>query len=130
VTAAPEPVLVRVANIQHLAAPIRAQLTSPISAIELAARLHPTPAVGAEPRAAIALIPALEGFDRGWYAGTLGWSDASGDGEFCVALRCALLRGDRARCYAGCGIVRDSDPAAELAESEVKLGVMLPALAG
>jgi salicylate biosynthesis isochorismate synthase/menaquinone-specific isochorismate synthase len=130
VTAAPEPVLVRVANIQHLAAPIRAQLASPINAIELAALLHPTPAVGAEPRAALELIPALEGFDRGWYAGTLGWSDASGDGEFCVALRCALLRGDRGRCYAGCGIVRDSDPAAELAESEVKLGVMLPALAG
>ena len=130
VTAAPEPVLVRVANIQHLAAPIRAQLASPISAIELAALLHPTPAVGAEPRAALELIPALEGFDRGWYAGPVGWTDASGDGEFCVALRCALLRGDRARCYAGCGIVGDSDPAAELAEAEVKLGVMLPALAG
>jgi salicylate biosynthesis isochorismate synthase/menaquinone-specific isochorismate synthase len=130
VTAAPEPVLVKVANIQHLAAPIRAQLASPISALELAALLHPTPAVGAEPREALSVIPALEGFDRGWYAGPVGWTDASGDGEFCVALRCALLRGARARCYAGCGIVRDSDPAAELAESEVKLGVMLPALAG
>ncbi len=75
-------------------------------------------------------IPALEGFDRGWYAGAVGWTDAGGDGEFCVALRCALLRDRLARCYAGCGIVRDSDPAAELAESEIKLGVMLPALAG
>jgi salicylate biosynthesis isochorismate synthase/menaquinone-specific isochorismate synthase len=130
VTAAPEPVLVRVANIQHLAAPIRAQLRSPISVIELAALLHPTPAVGAEPAAALDLIPALEGLDRGWYAGPVGWSDASGDGEFCVALRCALLRGTRAHCYAGCGIVRDSEPAAELAESEVKLGAMLPLLAG
>ena len=130
VTAAPEPVLVRVANIQHLAAPIRAQLASPVSAVELAGLLHPTPAVGAEPATALELIPALEGFDRGWYAGPLGWSDASGDGEFCVALRCALLRGQRAHCYAGCGIVRDSSPAAELAESEVKLGVMLPALTG
>jgi menaquinone-specific isochorismate synthase len=130
VTAAPEPVVVKVANIQHLAAPIRAQLASPIGAIELVGRLHPTPAVGAEPASALSVIPALEGFDRGWYAGPVGWTDASGDGEFCVALRCALLRGAVARCYAGCGIVRDSDPAAELAETEVKLQVMLPALAG
>ncbi|HEY2439583.1 MAG TPA: isochorismate synthase [Solirubrobacteraceae bacterium] len=130
VTAAQEPVVIKVANIQHLAAPIRAQLASSIGAIELAGRLHPTPAVGAEPAAALSVIPALEGFDRGWYAGPVGWADASGDGEFCVALRCALLRGPLARCYAGCGIVRDSDPAAELAETEVKLQVMLPALAG
>jgi isochorismate synthase len=130
VTAAPEPVLVRVANIQHLAAPIRAQLASPIDAVELAGRLHPTPAVGAEPAAALDVIPALEGFDRGWYAGPVGWTDASGDGEFCVALRCALLRDRVARCFAGCGIVRDSEPAAELAEAEVKLQVMLPALSG
>jgi isochorismate synthase EntC len=76
------------------------------------------------------VIPALEGLDRGWYAGPVGWTDGGGDGEFCVALRCALLRGRTAHCYAGCGIVRDSDPAAELAESEVKLQAMLPALAG
>jgi salicylate biosynthesis isochorismate synthase/menaquinone-specific isochorismate synthase len=130
VAAAPEPVVVKVANIQHLAAPIRAQLASSIDAIELVGRLHPTPAVGAEPASALNVIPALEGFDRGWYAGPVGWTDASGDGEFCVALRCALLRGPVARCYAGCGIVRDSNPAAELAETEVKLQVMLPALAG
>jgi isochorismate synthase len=130
VTAAAEPVVVKVANIQHLAAPIRAQLASSMGAIELAGRLHPTPAVGAEPASALSVIPALEGFDRGWYAGPVGWTDAAGDGEFCVALRCALLRGPIARCYAGCGIVRDSDPAAELAETEVKLQVMLPALAG
>lgn len=130
VTAASEPVVVKVANIQHLAAPIRAQLASAIDAIELAGRLHPTPAVGAEPAAALGVIPALEGFDRGWYAGPVGWADASGDGEFCVALRGALLRGRVARCFAGCGIVRDSDPAAELAETEVKLQVMLPVLAG
>ena len=130
-TAAPEPALVRVANIQHLATPIRAQLASPLGAIELAGVLHPTPAVGGEPRAvAERLIPALEGFDRGWYAGPVGWTDTTGDGEFCVALRCALLRGRAAVCYAGCGIVRDSDPAGELAETEVKLGALLPLLAG
>ncbi len=131
VTCPPEPVVVQVANIQHLAAPIRAQLTSPIGAIELAGLLHPTPAVGAEPGAvAETLIPALEGLDRGWYAGPVGWTDATGDGEFCVALRCALLRGTVATCYAGCGIVGDSDPAAELAETEVKLQALLPVLAG
>ncbi|MDQ2761219.1 MAG: isochorismate synthase [Actinomycetota bacterium] len=131
VTAAPEPALVRVANIQHLATPIRAQLASPVGALELAGLLHPTPAVGGEPgEIAAKLIPALEGFDRGWYAGAVGWTDAAGDGELCVALRCALLRGPVAHCYAGCGIVRDSDPAAELAETEVKLEAMLPVLAG
>jgi salicylate biosynthesis isochorismate synthase/menaquinone-specific isochorismate synthase len=130
VTAAAEPVLVRVANIQHLAMPIRAQLAVPVGAVELAGLLHPTPAVGGEPgEGAARLIPALEGLDRGWYAGPVGWTDAVGDGEFCVALRCALLRGTVAHCYAGCGIVRDSDPAAELAESEVKLQAMLPILA-
>jgi len=92
--------------------------------------MHPTPAVGGEPlRAAAPLIPALEGLDRGWYAGPVGWTDATGDGEFCVALRCALLRGAVARCYAGNGIVRESDPAAELAETEVKLAALLPLLA-
>jgi isochorismate synthase len=131
VTAAADPVLVRVANIQHLARPIRAQLARTPGAIELAGLLHPTPAVGGEPgREAAELIPALEGLDRGWYAGPVGWTDSTGDGEFCVALRCALVRGAVARCYAGCGIVRDSDPAAELAESEIKLQAMLPVLSG
>jgi salicylate biosynthesis isochorismate synthase/menaquinone-specific isochorismate synthase len=124
------PSLVRVQNVQHLATPIRAQLREPRSALELAGLLHPTPAVGAEPRElADSLIPALEGLDRGWYAGAIGWMDLSGDGEFCVALRCALLRGSVAHLYAGCGIVRDSVPAEELAESEVKLEALLPLLA-
>jgi isochorismate synthase EntC len=130
VTAAPEPVVVRVANIQHLATPIRAQLAEPVGALDLAALLHPTPAVGAEPSSALPVIPALEGLDRGWYAGALGWTDAQEDGELCVALRCALLRGSVARCYAGVGVVADSDPAAELAETEIKLEALLPVLAG
>jgi isochorismate synthase len=129
VTAAPEPVLVRVANIQHLGTPIRAQLARPLDAIELLELMHPTPAVGGEPPTqARPLIPALEGLDRGWYAGPVGWTDATGDGEFCVALRCALLKGSVARCYAGVGVVKDSDPAAELAETEVKLAALLPLL--
>ncbi len=130
VTAADDPVLARIANIQHLATPIRAQLREPVSVVELAGLLHPTPAVGGEPLAAAApLIPALEGLDRGWYAGPVGWTDFAEDGEFCVALRCALITGSIARCYAGVGVVRDSDPSAELAETEVKLQALLPVLA-
>ena len=129
--APPEPALVKVANIQHLGTPIRAQLAQPLDVIELLELMHPTPAVGGEPlERARPLIPALEGLDRGWYAGPVGWADATGDGEFCVALRCALLRGRVARCYAGVGVVRDSDPASELAETEVKLAALLPLLAG
>jgi salicylate biosynthesis isochorismate synthase/menaquinone-specific isochorismate synthase len=131
VAAAPEPELVRIANIQHLATPIRAQLATPLDALELAGLMHPTPAVGGEPLAGAApLIPALEGLDRGWYAGPVGWTDLDEDGEFVVGLRCALLRGRVARCYAGVGVVGDSDPAAELAETEIKLQALLPVLAG
>ncbi|MEA2407223.1 MAG: menaquinone-specific isochorismate synthase [Thermoleophilaceae bacterium] len=130
VAAAADPLLVKVHNVQHLATPIRAQLKDPVPAVELAGLLLPTPAVGGEPReAALPLIPALEGLDRGWYAGAVGWTDLAEDGEFCVALRCALLRGPVAHLYAGCGIVRDSVPAEELAETEVKLQALLPLLA-
>jgi isochorismate synthase len=130
VATADEPVLVRVQNVQHLATPIRAQLAEPLAAVELAGLLHPTPAVGGEPReAALPLIPALEGLDRGWYAGAVGWTDLSEDGEFCVALRCALLRDRVARLYSGNGIVRHSVAADELAETEVKLQALLPLLA-
>ena len=122
--------LVKVVNIQHLATPIRAQLSEARSALELAGLLHPTPAVGGEPRsAALELIDRLEGLDRGWYAGPVGWMDVAEDGEFCVALRSALLRDRTAHLYAGAGIVADSEPAAELAETELKLDALLPLLA-
>ena len=125
-----EPEVIRVANIQHLATPVLAQLAEPLSAISLAGLLHPTPAVGGEPgRIAAEVIRELEGMDRGWYAGPVGWMDATEDGEFCVALRSALLRDREARLYAGGGIVAGSDPAAELAETEVKLQALLPLLA-
>jgi isochorismate synthase len=130
VSAAEEPVLVKVQNVQHLATPIRAQLAEPLAAVELAGLLHPTPAVGGEPRErALPLIPALEGLDRGWYAGPVGWTDLAEDGEFCVALRCALLRGTVAHLYAGEGIVRDSVASEELAANEAKLQALLPLLA-
>ena len=129
VAAGEEPVLVQVHNVQHLATPIRAQLAEPVATVELAGLLLPTPAVGGEPaEVALPLIPALEGLDRGWYAGAVGWTDLAEDGEFSVALRCALLRGEVAHLYAGCGIVRDSVAAEELAESEVKLQALLPLL--
>jgi isochorismate synthase len=131
VEAAPEPGLVKVANIQHLATPIHAQLSEPRSAIELAGILHPTPAVGGEPRdRALEVIDELEGLDRGWYAGPIGWMDAAEDGEFCVALRSALLRDRTAHLYAGGGVVAASEPAAELAETELKLEATLPLVAG
>lgn len=131
VESAPEPEVIKVANIQHLATPIHAQLSEPHSAIELAGILHPTPAVGGEPaQAAADAIERLEPFDRGWYAGPVGWMDSLDDGEFCVALRSALLRDRSARLYAGAGIVDDSDPAAELAETELKLDALLPLIAG
>ncbi len=125
-----EPFVIRVGNLQHLATPMRAQLAESHSAIELAGYLHPTPAIGGEPREpALALIDELEGIDRGWYTGPVGWMDAAEDGEFCVGLRSALLRDREAHLFAGCGIVADSDPAAELQESELKFEALLPLLA-
>jgi isochorismate synthase len=125
-----EPEIVKVANIQHLATPIVAQLAEPRSAVELAGMLHPTPAVGGEPWPDTAgAITELEQMDRGWYAGPVGWMDATEDGEFCVALRSALLRDREAHLYAGVGVVAGSDPAAELAETEIKLQALLPLLA-
>jgi salicylate biosynthesis isochorismate synthase len=126
-----DPFVVKVGNLQHLATPIRAQLAESHSAIELAGFLHPTPAIGGEPREpALELISELEGIDRGWYTGPVGWMDATEDGEFCVGLRSALLRDREAHLFAGCGIVADSDPAAELQESELKFEALLPLLAG
>jgi isochorismate synthase len=129
VARAEEPSLVKVENIQHLATPIRAQLAEPRSAVDLAGVLHPTPAVGGEPSSeACDLIDELEELDRGWYAAPLGWVDAADDGEFCVAIRCALLVGRVAHCYAGNGVVANSDPESELAETEVKLQALLAVL--
>jgi menaquinone-specific isochorismate synthase len=130
VEAGEEPEIVKVANIQHLATPVLAQLAEPHSAIEMAGLLHPTPAVGGEPwPGAKQAIADLEGMDRGWYAAPVGWMDAAEDGEFCVALRSALIRDRDAHLFAGVGVVAGSDPAAELAETEVKLEALLPLLA-
>jgi salicylate biosynthesis isochorismate synthase/menaquinone-specific isochorismate synthase len=129
VTANP-PEVVRFTNIQHLATAVRAELSDPAAdALELAAALHPTPAVGGWPReAADRIIDDLESMERGWYAGAVGWTDARGDGEFAVALRCGLLWEDGARLYAGVGVMPDSDPARELEETDLKFKALLSAL--
>ena len=125
-----EPDVIRFPTVSHLATRVSGVLREPApSALALAGRLHPTPAVGGLPRSeALAAIADLEGFDRGLYAGPVGWVDAKGDGEWAVALRGAQLDGARARLVAGAGIVAGSDPDAEWAETEAKLRPMLAAV--
>ena len=124
------PEVVRLATVAHLATEITADLTGPLpTALELAGLLHPTPAVGGSPRdAALAAIAALEPFDRGCYAGPVGWVDHAGDGEWAIALRGATLDSRRAHLLAGAGIVPGSDPDAEWVETEHKLRAMLEVL--
>jgi len=126
------PHLLRLANVTHLATALTGWLpTPPPSALELATRLHPTAAVGGTPRDdALELIRSLEAAPRGRYAAPVGWMDAAGDGEFALALRCAQLDGRRARLWAGAGIVADSEPAAETAETTAKLDAVLTAILG
>ena len=126
----PEPILQETPNVWHLSTRFRGRLREPLpTALELALAMHPTPAVGGTPtEAALTALTQLEGIDRGCYAGPVGWVDAQGDGEWAIALRCALLAGSRATLYAGAGIVAGSDPAAELDETARKFGAFLDAL--
>jgi isochorismate synthases len=124
-----EPVLKKLANVQHLHTPVRATLPEDVRLLDVIGRLHPTPAVGGSPReAAVARIRELEGFSRGLYAGALGWLNARGGGEFFVGLRSALVNGNEARLFAGAGIVAGSDPEEELAETELKFRALARAL--
>lgn len=116
-------------SVQHLETPLSATARPDTDVLQLAGLLHPTPAVGGFPTApALHLIRHLESFDRGWYAGPVGWVDLDGSGEFSVAIRSALLKDRTAIAYAGCGIVENSDPALEFVETEMKLRPMLAAL--
>ena len=125
-----EPFLLQLANVQHLATALRGRLRAPATVLQLVADLHPTAAVCGTPTdAARERIRALEGMDRGRYSGPVGWMDARGDGEFGIALRCAEVAGDRARLFAGAGIVGDSLPEWELEETRLKLRAMQSALA-
>jgi len=130
----PRPTLIKLPNLQHLGTWVRGTLASdgaPRSALALAAAVHPTAAVcGTPTSAALELIRDLEHMDRERYAGPVGWVDADGNGEWGIALRCAQLSGRTARLFAGCGIVAGSDPAAELAEAQVKFRPMRGALEG
>jgi menaquinone-specific isochorismate synthase len=124
-TAEPEPHLLRLANVQHLASNVTGRLARPVPSLALAAALHPTAAVGGSPRdAALSMIARLERMDRGRYAAPVGWTDANGDGEWGIALRCAELDGTRARLFAGAGVVAGSLPEAELVETHLKLSAM------
>ena len=128
----PEPSIISVANVQHLGTALEGQLSEPRPhVLDLVRALSPTPALGGFPRdEALALIAKVEGFTRGRYGGAVGWVDAAGDGTWAVAIRCAELSDDRrrARLVAGGGIVAESEPLSELAETQAKLQAMLSAI--
>ncbi|MFQ5995455.1 MAG: isochorismate synthase MenF [Acidiferrobacterales bacterium] len=124
------PKLLALPTLQHLWSPIRGRVKPGVSLLQLAARLHPTPAVGGIPRKEALAWLEQHGEDwRGWYTGALGWLGRDGDGELSVVLRCAMLNARKAELFAGAGIVAGSDPEDELAETERKLQTMLDALA-
>jgi len=124
-----EPVIKKLQNVQHLYTPISAEIDKNTTIHEMAGLLHPTPAVGGFPRpAAVPYINEIEKMDRGWYAGPIGWFNISGSGEFAVAIRSALVDKNRARLYAGCGIVKNSDPATEWQETYLKFSPVFEAL--
>lgn len=126
----PEPSVVEAASVLHLATQVEGRLSEPApSVLELAAAVHPTPAVGGWPLdLALKTIDDLELLDRSTVAGPVGWISSSGDGEFAVALRSALVDGTSTRLLAGVGLVSDSDPDAEFAETQAKFQAVLPAI--
>ena len=117
------PFVLHLPNVMHLATDVAGVVhdAATVSSLELVAALHPSAAVGGTPTAAAReLISQIEGMDRGRYAGPVGWMDADGDGEWGIALRSAVIDGNTVRLFAGCGIVADSDPEAELSETQGK----------
>ena len=126
---APQPQLHVLPQVQHLLTPIQGRLKPATCLLDLLETLHPTPAVGGLPRqAAMQYIRQCEQLDRGWYAAPIGWLDSRGDGEFAVALRCALLNADHAHLFAGCGLVKGSEAESEYRESTLKMRTMEEAL--
>jgi menaquinone-specific isochorismate synthase len=125
-----EPTVMQLRNVLHLGTEIGGTLSAPCpSALELTAALHPTPAVAGTPTgAAIDWLDDHEGLVRGRYAGPVGWVDGNGDGMFAVGIRSAEVAGTTARLFAGVGIVEGSEPARELAETQLKLQALLAAI--
>jgi len=125
------PKLLKVRDIQHLYTPVHGRLKMNASLIQLVKALHPTPALGGVPRnLSMDIIRNSEKMNRGYYAAPIGWIDASGNGEFAVAIRSALLDRDSAYLYAGGGIVADSEPISEYEETKVKFRPMLRTFGG
>jgi menaquinone-specific isochorismate synthase len=123
------PFTLRLANLWHLATDVTGNLTPGSTSLDLVAALHPTAAVAGTPTAAaLKLISELEPFDRGRYAGAVGWVDASGEGEWAIALRCIQVDGQQVTAYAGCGVVANSDAEAELSETSMKFRPVVDAL--
>ena len=121
-----ETTVLKLNGIQHLYTPIHSQLSSKISLFEAVDALHPTPAVSGHPlKRANELRLKYESFDRGWFAGPIGWLDTSGSGEFRVALRSGLINEKGTTLFAGAGVVNGSDPERELIETDMKLKAML-----
>jgi menaquinone-specific isochorismate synthase len=128
-TASDHPFTLKLPNLWHLATDISAKLTGGSTSLDLVSALHPTAAVAGTPmQVAVEVIDELEPFDRGRYAGPVGWIGADGDGEWAIALRCAQVVGNRVTAYAGGGIVADSIPEMELAETQMKFRPIVDAL--
>jgi len=129
VDADPKPFSLKLPNVWHLASDVHGVLGAEASVLDLAAAIHPTAAVAGTPRdKAVELISELEPFDRGRYAGPVGWIGADGDGEWAIALRGAQLSGTTVRAFAGCGIVAESDADSEATETDLKFQPIIQAL--
>ncbi len=126
-----EPELMKIRHIQHLCTPVKGVCENEVTIFDFVEKLHPTPAMGGLPKEkAVVRIREIEGLERGLYAGPLGWVDSYGNGEFAVGIRSALLQGNEASLFAGCGILEDSQPESEYQETAIKFNPMLSALGG
>lgn len=126
-----EPELMKIRHIQHLFTPVKGVCNHQVTIFDFVEKLHPTPAMGGLPKEkAVIRIREIEGLERGLYAGPLGWVDSYGNGEFAVGIRSALLQGNEASLFAGCGILEDSNPESEYQETAIKFNPMLSALGG
>lgn len=126
-----QPVVYPLKNLQHLYTPVKATMKKGYSIFDFVKELHPTPALGGEPRqTSLKFIRENELLDRGWYGSPVGWIDSNGNGEFAVAIRSGLIQQDEASLFAGCGVMKDSDPEMEYEETNVKFLPMLNVLEG